>query len=145
MRELKPNAKRSKGRDAHRAKYDAYIQSPEWFRRREEWAETERVRLGTDALVCTGCKQSWTLKRGHLHHVTYERLEHEAHEDLWAVCETCHMRLHELMDSSKSWRKLPRTLANEFALSALRSEVSGETKTQRRRRAVDGLQYYLKR
>lgn len=145
MRELKPNAKRSKGRDAHRAKYAAYIVSSEWFRRREVWAETERARLGCEQLHCTGCKQAWTLNRGHLHHITYDRLEHEAHDDLWAVCGECHDRLHELMDSTKSWRKLPSTLANEFALSALRGEHSGENSKQRRRRAVEGLQYYLKR
>lgn len=145
MRELKPNAKRSKGRDVHRAKYEAYIGSPEWFRRREVWDEAERARLGCEELHCAGCKREWTLKRGDLHHITYERLGQESHEDLWAVCRQCHDRLHELMDSSKSWRKLPRTLANEFALSVLRGEHSGESSQQRRRRAVEGLQYYLKR
>lgn len=145
MRELERNAKRSKGRDAHRARYAAYIVSPKWFHRREVWAATERARLGCEQLHCTGCKQEWSLKRGDLHHVTYERLEDEAHDDLWAVCRECHDRLHELMDSSRSWKKLPRTLANEFAVSVLRGELSGESSKQRRRRAVEGLQYYLKR
>jgi 5-methylcytosine-specific restriction endonuclease McrA len=118
MRELSPWATRSQRRDAHRARYAAYITSPEWYQRRESWA-LEEVRRSTELIRCVGCRKRWNLHRDDLHHLSYERLGNEAHEDLWPMCRTCHNRLHDLIESTKSWRKLSRRLANQRGLEVV--------------------------
>lgn len=122
MRELSPWAKKSQGRDRHRAFYARYITSPEWYRRRDEWAETESARIEPAPLRCLGgCGELWSVRRGDLHHCTYDRLGHESHEDLWQLCRTCHTELHRLLDSTKSWRKLDAMVANRLALATIQS------------------------
>lgn len=140
MRELSPWAIRSGRRDAWRAFYEGYMKSPEWFRRREAWAREECARLRSDTLWCAGgCGTEWTVRRGDLHHNTYVRLGDEAHEDLWALCRGCHDRLHELIESSRSWRRLPRELANHHALAVVRAERTGSVSTRRVRSLRDYL------
>ena len=143
MRELKAGAIRSKGRDQHRARYAAYISSSAWFARREEWAAEAVLRAGSPTIHCTGCKKPWKLDRDDLHHVTYDRLEHELHEDLWPLCRQCHTTIHELMDSSKAWRRLSRRHANELAIAKLRDRIAGGTPAERQARAVRGLRDFL--
>lgn len=126
MRELSPWAIRSGRRDAWRAFYASYITSPKWFHRREAWAREEAAQRGSDVIVCAGgCGAEWTVRRGDLHHRSYDRLGEEAHEDLWPMCRPCHTRLHDIIDSTRSWRRLPRELANDRALAVVHAEHTG--------------------
>lgn len=143
MRELKPNQQRSLGRDEHRARYAAYMKSPAWFHRRERWAAEELHHLETEGIACRGCGSTWSLSTGDLHHIDYARLEDEAHDDLWAMCRTCHYGLHELIESSKSWRKLPRRQANELALPVFQRSLAGLSEAEVQSQSVTGLRDYL--
>lgn len=101
------------------------MKSAAWFRRRSLWVEEELELIAPARQVtCLGCGSAWALSRDDLHHVSYARLGDEAHEDLWPMCRVCHSRLHEIMRSSKSWRKMPASRANHFAL-ALLQEAGG--------------------
>lgn len=78
------------------ADYQAWINSYEWkVTRRHQWADEEADR--GRALVCHGCGQDWEVDADDLHHVTYERLRHEAHEDLMALCRPCHDYVHQVL------------------------------------------------
>lgn len=123
MRELRPEQRRSVGRELHRQRYATYMASPEWRSRRERWHSDELDLTAATAVNCRGCGRDWELTRDDLHHVDYSRLGDELHEDLWALCRSCHDRLHELIESSRSWRRLPRRLANEQALPHLQQEL----------------------
>lgn len=123
MREVSPWAVRSKGREQHRAFYAAYITSADWYRRRVKWAAEEAEFIAPATIVCIGgCGRDWGLSRDDMHHCSYDRLGDEAHQDLWPMCRSCHTHLHEILDSTKSWRKLPRRLANDLALEVLRRD-----------------------
>ena len=118
MRELGPWARKSQGRDAHRAFYATYITSATWFARRAQWAAEELARTSPGPIRCKGgCGKVWRADRDDLHHFDYTRLGNEAHDDLWAMCRPCHTRIHELIESSRSWRKLPKRQANLQALA----------------------------
>lgn len=123
MRKLSPWAIRSRGRDQHRERYATYMSSAAWFSRRDTWAEQEAAQVGgADKILCTGgCGQHWEVRKDDLHHCTYDRLGNEAHEDLWPMCRDCHTRLHDLMVSTRSWRKLPKQQANAQALQVVRA------------------------
>ncbi|WP_053353948.1 hypothetical protein [Leucobacter musarum] len=120
MRELRRGAKHSQGRDQHRAFYAQYIVSPAWFRRRERWAAEEAARIAPAPIQCRGgCGHQWQAGRDDLHHCSYRRLGDEAHDDLWAMCRTCHTALHRMIESTRSWRRLPRRQANQLAIAVL--------------------------
>lgn len=127
MRELSPWAVRSNGREAHRQRYAGYMRSPAWYRRRYQWAEEEAGLLPAGGtIVCLGCGKPWKLKQDDLHHITYDRLGAEEHEDLWPLCRGCHTLIHDLLASTKTWRKLPRMQANHVALEYVRDEREGK-------------------
>lgn len=72
-------------------RYRAYLQTPEWKKRRNR-------ALKRALYHCARCGA----KRGlQVHHVTYERLECEADEDLEVLCADCHEGHHiqEMHDS----------------------------------------------
>lgn len=118
MRKLSPFAKRSRGRALYRDRYRQYMASSTWFRRREQWYESEVAAFGT--VMCKGkCGREWTPNTGDLHHVTYDRLGNEEHHDLWPLCRECHALIHQIIESSRSWRRLPRRQANQLALARL--------------------------
>lgn len=122
MRELNAWARRSQGREVWREFYAGYIKSPEWFARRVRWFEEEIELSGTASITCLGgCGRKWKLSQGDLHHCSYDRLGNEAHEDLWPLCRACHDDVHYLLDSTRSWRKLDRQLANQQALRILQA------------------------
>lgn len=66
------------------AKYELYLQSPEWGQKR--LAVRERC-LG----VCERCR---TLPQQHTHHLTYINRYNEPLEDLQGVCRACHKFIH---------------------------------------------------
>lgn len=140
VRELSPWAKRSTGRQQHREMYAAYITSAQWWQRRHRWVEEQRTRMPADhSITCLGCHRLWRLGRDDLHHITYERLGAEAHEDLWPMCRQCHTDVHDVLDSTKSWRRLPRAQANRLALSC----VMDSNHPERRMRASSALSKFL--
>ena len=133
MRELNPWQQRSAGRNQWRAYYRAYITSPAWYRRREQWVAdaldeltvlvTEAGTGGQAVIECVGCGAGWRPKSDDLHHASYDRLGEEAHEDLWPMCRGCHAWVHELMRSTSTWRKLPLPQASPLALAALHDAI----------------------
>lgn len=125
MREQNAWAQKSRGRDAHREFYAGYITSAQWFRKREQWAACEAARLSPAPIQCRGnCGTVWSLRSGDLHHITYDRLGEEAHEDLWPMCRSCHTMIHDLMESSRSWRRLPKRQANLQAIAFLSNRTN---------------------
>ena len=74
----------ARGAGGHTAFYDAYLQSDAWRARR---ARCLQLAGG----VCQDCGRK---RATDAHHLTYERLGDERPEDLLAVCEPCHNRLH---------------------------------------------------
>jgi len=66
------------------ARYNAYLQSPEWRAKRDAVFDRE---LG----VCQSCRKHAATQ---VHHLTYDHVFHEPLFDLAAVCDECHDRLH---------------------------------------------------
>lgn len=89
-----------------RAYYKDYIKSRQWYARRERW-EQEALKQCDGSLSCLGCGEPWTGRCGDLHHLTYERIGHEAATDLVPLCRGCHSMLHSVMDWLPKSRKTP--------------------------------------
>ena len=123
MRDLNPFATRSLGREKHRAAYAAYMRSEAWFIRRRWWFEALSD-AGRKSVECLGCGKNWLLGRDDVHHIDYTRLGHEEVDDLWPLCRSCHTLLHQVMESSKSWRKIPRRQANALAITKVKAMKS---------------------
>ena len=66
-----------------RAKYVAYLRSP-------EWAKIRILILARDKHQCTMCKAKQRLE---IHHKRYVRFGAENLDDLTTLCHDCHMRL----------------------------------------------------
>lgn len=69
-------------------RYNAYLNSPAWKRKR-------RLVLERDNYICQGCMQN---RATQVHHLTYAHVEHELLFELVSVCNTCHRLLHPEMD-----------------------------------------------
>lgn len=93
-----------------RAAYDAYLTSRTWKDRRRAWYASWLTVNGT-APTCRVCGKVWTLKNGHLHHLTYQRIGAEDDTDLIPLCAVHHARLHELLVKPR-WRRLGRAAAS---------------------------------
>lgn len=113
---------------AGRRRYKAYMNSPAWWRRRQTWWDTETRRLG-EAPSCAGCRTKFTLATADLHHHTYERLGAERHQDLVALCRSCHEFVHEVI-GFKSMRRVSRTAATITAVRALRARTATQERRQ---------------
>lgn len=74
-----------------RQRYDHYITSPTWTKRRRQWLWAER-KAHNGIVRCAVCRCVWGTPRagGELHHLTYDRLGAERHDDLVALCTRCH-------------------------------------------------------
>lgn len=141
MREVRPGSRLSQGRLKRREFYAEYIVSAQWYQRRVRWAEDETKIMGSTTILCRGCERAWALRAGDLHHVSYDRLGDEDHADLWALCRVCHTRLHEILESTKGWRKLERRHANALALRQVQHEQ--EREGDRRRSAAATIREFL--
>ena len=102
-----------------RAVYDAYLASHAWHRRRKAWYAAWLTQHGTPP-VCLVCDREWSLRNGHLHHLTYMRIGDEADRDLVSLCARHHRRLHEVLDKSPYWRKVGREQASRQIIALLR-------------------------
>lgn len=122
MRTPRAGSRWSGGRITRRAQYAAYMDSVAWQEKRREryhhWTSTN-----SSAPACLVCDCRWSLRTGHLHHLTYMRLGGEEPEDLVALCPRHHVRLHDVWDGSAGWRRLGRTAATYGIIAALRRQL----------------------
>lgn len=79
----------------------AYMSSQAWKARRLQWFVDER-NLAGGPVTCPGCGRFLNPRFCDVHHTTYARLGHEAHDDLLAMCRACHELLHRHLDVN--WR-----------------------------------------
>lgn len=73
--------------DQWRAEYAAYLESPEWFAKRD-------LVLKRDQNLCQAQCGGCTTRADHVHHLTYKHLFNEPLFDLVAVCRSCHNAVH---------------------------------------------------
>jgi len=122
MRTPRRGSRWSAERVAHRTVYATYMNSKAWQDKRRAWY----ARWGTltdSPPVCLVCGRNWSVRSGHLHHLTYQRLGAEEPEDLLQLCARDHGRLHDVLDASPSWRRLGRAAATIGIIAMLhRSE-----------------------
>jgi 5-methylcytosine-specific restriction endonuclease McrA len=111
----------SRSRLRRRGHYESYLNSPAWYRKRQQWYFQWRQGTGTEP-VCAVCGRVWTLGEGHLHHRTYARLGRELPTDLVAMCKADHMQLHDLWDAHPSWRTTGRATATLGIIAAMRRQ-----------------------
>lgn len=100
---------------AIRARYAAYIDSPTWAARRRRWFADERKAGRRPACVVCGAGE-----RLELHHLTYERLGSERHDDLAALCSADHAALHAIWDAAQAYRALGRAVGSRAIIGSLR-------------------------
>ena len=112
------------------AAYDAYLASKAWKAKRQQWYAAWLTAAGTPP-VCAACGARWTLKTGHLHHVTYMRLGREEPEDLLPLCARHHRQLHAIFDTSLSWRRLGRAAATAGIIAGFRSRAANQARRPR--------------
>jgi 5-methylcytosine-specific restriction endonuclease McrA len=110
MRTPRRGSRWSADRVARRTVYAAYMNSKAWQDKRRDWY-ARWVTLTGSPPVCLVCGRRWSLRSGHLHHLTYQRLGAEEPADLWPLCGRDHARLHAVLDASPSWRRLGRAAA----------------------------------
>jgi 5-methylcytosine-specific restriction endonuclease McrA len=79
------------------AEYQYYLQSDQWKTKRRKILQRAGYR-------CELCRKAKPLQ---IHHLTYERIFNERMDDLQAVCDRCHRRLHGI---KPWWIKLLRRL-----------------------------------
>src|SRR3954462_6108413 len=91
-------------RRTRRAVYEAYLNSRAWSHKRKQWYAAWLTAAGVEP-YCLVCGQRWTLKAGHLHHATYDRLGAESLRDLLPLCRRDHQMLHAVIDLHPTWRR----------------------------------------
>ncbi|GAA4045732.1 hypothetical protein GCM10022282_02590 [Agromyces indicus] len=122
---------------ARKQRYDAYIDSPQWRQRREEW-DAEQRRRSPARPVCAACGNLWDLRRDDLHHVEYSRLGAERHEDLVPLHRRAHDEVHHLLDRLGLRRRMPLRLANLHVLALARRTPPCDAAVAARRVASEG-------
>ncbi len=122
MRTPRAGSRWSNGRITRRAQYAAYLDSVAWQQKRREWYQ-HWTSTQSCAPACMVCGYRWSLRSGHLHHLTYMRLGAEEPEALVALCPQHHVRLHEVWDGSTQWRRLGRTAATVGIIAMLRRQL----------------------
>ena len=121
MRAPRRTSRWSRRRLLRHGYYESYLNSPAWYRKRQQWYLAWRQATGTEP-VCAVCGQVWTLRKGHLHHRTYARLGRELPTDLVAMCAADHVQLHDLWDAHPSWRTTGRATATLGIIAAMRGQ-----------------------
>jgi hypothetical protein len=102
-----------------RAIYDAYLASRAWRQRRKAWYAARLTQRGIPP-TCLVCDREWSLREGHLHHLTYMRVGAEDDRDLVPLCARHHHRLHEVLERSPCWRTLGQEQASMRIIATLR-------------------------
>ncbi len=73
-----------------------------------------------DQPTCAACGGPWSLRRGDLHHRSYDRLGHETDTDLIPLDRGCHNLLHQILDATPQWRRIGRVQATDVIVARLR-------------------------
>ena len=100
-----------------RRRYEAYINSAKWRRRRQRAIERAGYR-------CEKCGVSAQEERLEVHHLTYERLGSERDEDLSVLCHACHAKA-DLERANKGQQKA-RSVLWARRLDGWATKVYGE-------------------
>lgn len=114
---------RTRRRVAAGAAYARWMGSPAWWARRRAWARQERQRAGRAR--CAMCGAPWDPDRGDLHHLSYEHLGAERHEELMAMCRGCHEAVHRVIDASPAWQRLIRDGQRAWVTRAIIDRLTG--------------------
>lgn len=109
-----------------RAVYDAYLTSHAWRQRRKDWYTAWLTQRGIPP-ACLVCDREWSLRQGHLHHLTYMRIGAEDDRDLVPLCARHHRQLHELLEKSRYCRTLGREQASMRIIVMLRRSERPQT------------------
>jgi hypothetical protein len=117
-----------------RMSYQAYINSPIWRKKVEEYFSRHRRR----------CWLCGTTDKIQLHHQTYENMGREEDSDLLPVCETHHRAIHEyhrqyggvLADASVALKRILRGAETPPAPRTKREPTRKAPRIQRRVKAV---------
>jgi hypothetical protein len=107
---------------------EAYLKSPQWFARRQQWVVEWHRRCSAPA-SCQVCGRPWTFRTGDLHHAAYSRPGAELFDDLVPLCKPHHAALHQLYDTTSAWRRLGRRRATFGIIAVLRSQHGDVTPT----------------
>ena len=90
--------------NSYRANYSRHMASSAWQNRRDRYFVTHKK-------ICSACKRQDLIE---LHHITYENFTKEPDEDLVALCQTCHMWVHQLQRTTNvSIREATNTVLNQ--------------------------------
>lgn len=101
MRRVRAHAVVSQKRARRRSQYSEYMASAAWRVRRQEWIAREEAVSG-GPVVCAVCgTEEWD----DLHHLTYDRMGHELHADMVALCRRDHDYMHRAYDAGR-WRHI---------------------------------------
>lgn len=119
MRNPRPGLPWSLRRVNRRADYAVWMASTGWQARRRQWLHDWVAAHGSEP-ACAVCGGPWSLRRGDLHHRSYDRLGHETNSDLIPLDRACHTRLHQILDSNPQWRRVGRTQATDVIVARLR-------------------------
>lgn len=75
----------------YKDKYYKYLKSSKWrLKRQHKFNQVGRR-----------CEECGSLRKLHVHHLTYDRLYVEKLEDLKVLCEVCHMEAHKIISKDK--------------------------------------------
>ncbi len=114
MRKPRPGVLWTPTRVARRATYETYMSSPDWWATRRWWKEMYEREHGCPP-TCAACGGKWS----DLHHRTYARLGHEAHNDLVAVCRPCHTEVHRRLEYGRLYKAMGRSRATDLILMSM--------------------------
>ena len=105
---------------ARRRRYEAYRASAAWRLARIAWVEAEAEAHNGAGIACVVCGRVWLARRDDLHHMTYARVGHEAHEDLVPVHRACHEAIHRAYKNPR-WHHIDRVVAMRIIITRLRA------------------------
>ena len=87
--------------------YHKYLQSNHWKKKRQDFLESK--------LYKNGCEICNSTKKINIHHKTYKRIGNEKLNDLTALCEECHLKLHEeLKENPENLWKTYKRMRKQF-------------------------------
>lgn len=129
MREPRRGLPWSTSRIKRRFEYSKWMESQSWLDARKLWFSAWVDLEGRDP-YCLACGGNWTLQHGDLHHRSYERLGHERFDDLMPLCRSCHDKVHKILESSPSWRKLNRGQASDLIVGKLRKSQENTSQVE---------------